>query len=267
MANDASKVHLIADGEIWLKEYDGESYVISGATADPEDLGFTHIGYYSSDGFTEHIEPGDTTTHKAQNGEDVVDRENPGHVTLAFSALETRKEVVEAYWDTTVQPDGSYTIATVGSTRRYALILRGISHQEDQLILSHQPHVKVAEREDITFNPETLKAYGMTFRTFKDDGFGYHKRDWDTSLIEVGPPTITAASPSGAEEDDVVTITGTNFTGATAVTFGGVAAADFDVNSATEIEAIMPAGSAGSAAIIVTTPAGATAGFAYTRGA
>jgi len=267
MANDASKVHLISDGEIWLKEFEADSPAPSGASADPEALGFTHIGYYSADGYTQHLEPGDTTTHKAQNGEDVVELDQPGYITAAFSALETRKDVVEAYWDTTVQADGSYKVETVGSSRRYSLILRGVSHQADQLILAHLPKVKVSEREDITFNPETLKAYGLTFRTFKDEDLGYHMQEWDTSLVEVGPPTISAASPSGAQEDDVVTITGTNFTGATAVTFGGVAAADFDVNSATEIEAIMPAGSAGSAAIIVTTPAGATAGFAYTRGA
>ena len=37
-----------------------------------------------------------------------------------------------------------------------------------------------------------------------------------------------------------VTITGTNFTGATAVTFGGIAATSFTVNSATQITAVAP---------------------------
>lgn len=267
MANDASKVHLIADGEIWMKEYAPGEAEPTGTDFNPATAGYVHLGYYSSDGFTQHLEMGDTTTHKAQNGEDVVEIDQPGYVTVAFSGLETKKELVEAYWDVTVQADGSYKVETVGSSRRYTLFLRGISHQDDQLIVSHYPKVKVSEREDITFNPETLKAYGLTFRTFKPDDLGYHVQEWDESLNETDDPVVTGASPSAAEEDDVVTITGTGFTGATAVTFGGIAAGVFDVISATEIEATVPAGSAGSAPIVVTTPAGTSNAFAYTRGA
>ena len=52
-----------------------------------------------------------------------------------------------------------------------------------------------------------------------------------------------------------MTITGTTFTGSTSVTFGGVAAS-FTVVNATTITATVPAGAAGDASIIVTTPAG-----------
>ena len=50
-------------------------------------------------------------------------------------------------------------------------------------------------------------------------------------------------------------VTGTGFTGATAVAFNGLAAASFAVNSATQITAVVPAG-ATSGPITVTTPAG-----------
>jgi hypothetical protein len=54
-----------------------------------------------------------------------------------------------------------------------------------------------------------------------------------------------------------VTITGTNFIGATALTFGGVAASSFAVVSATSITAIVPAGAAaGPVSVIVTAPSG-----------
>ena len=56
-----------------------------------------------------------------------------------------------------------------------------------------------------------------------------------------------------------MTITGTNFTGATAVKFGVTAAASFTVNSATQITATSPAGSAGAVDITVTTPGGTSA--------
>ena len=83
-------------------------------------------------------------------------------------------------------------------------------------------------------------------------------------------PTITSIAPSTGPVagGTAVTITGTNFTGATAVSFGGVAATSFTVNSATSITATSPAGAVGQAAVSVTTASGtastaAGAGFLY----
>lgn len=53
-----------------------------------------------------------------------------------------------------------------------------------------------------------------------------------------------------------VVLTGTDFTGATSVTFGGIAAASFVVNSATQITAVTPALTAGAKDASVTTPYG-----------
>ncbi len=55
-----------------------------------------------------------------------------------------------------------------------------------------------------------------------------------------------------------VVITGTNFTGATAVTFGGTAATSFVVNSGTQITAVAPAKAAGAVEVVVTTPTGSS---------
>jgi len=67
-------------------------------------------------------------------------------------------------------------------------------------------------------------------------------------------PTLTSISPNvgGISGGAAVTLTGTNFTGATGVTIGGVACTSVVVVSATSITCVTPAGSAGDASVIVT---------------
>lgn len=76
----------------------------------------------------------------------------------------------------------------------------------------------------------------------------------------IGAPTITSISPTNGPGGGGtnVTINGTGFTGATAVTFGGTAATTFNVTSSTSMTAQAPAGT-GTVDIRVTTPGGTTA--------
>jgi hypothetical protein len=71
-------------------------------------------------------------------------------------------------------------------------------------------------------------------------------------------PAVTTLSPTigPVAGGTSVTITGTAFTGATAVKFGSTAATSFTVNSATAITAKAPAGSSGMVEVTVTTPNG-----------
>lgn len=72
-------------------------------------------------------------------------------------------------------------------------------------------------------------------------------------------PAISALSPATGVNTGgaVVTITGTNFTGATAVTLGSLAATSFVVDSDTQIRAVVPASAiVGSVNVRVTTAAG-----------
>lgn len=80
-----------------------------------------------------------------------------------------------------------------------------------------------------------------------------------------GAPTIAAVGPEGEGAGELVQVTGSDFNGATAVTFDAVAATDFDVISNGTIAAVLPAGSAGEVDVIVTTPAGASSPFPYVR--
>jgi len=72
--------------------------------------------------------------------------------------------------------------------------------------------------------------------------------------ITSAAPKISSFSPTSGRAGAAVTITGTAFTGATAVRFGGVGAS-FAVTSATQITATVPVGAV-TGKISVTTPAG-----------
>jgi hypothetical protein len=80
-------------------------------------------------------------------------------------------------------------------------------------------------------------------------------------------PTVTGVSPTSgpATGGTSVTITGTNLSGATAVSFGGTPAATYAVNSATRITATAPAHSAGTVDVVVTGPGGSSATSAADR--
>ena len=83
-----------------------------------------------------------------------------------------------------------------------------------------------------------------------------------TGVVEFPNPVISAMSPSMGPTGGgtPVTITGTGFSQATEVTFGGVDALTFAVNAAgTQITATAPPGSPGTVPVAVTTPNGRSA--------
>lgn len=92
----------------------------------------------------------------------------------------------------------------------------------------------------------TVTTLGGTSATSAADKFTYF-----------APPTVTAVSPTSGVTTGgtTVTITGTNLNGATAVSFGGVAAS-VNADAANSITATSPAHSAGIVDVTVMTPGG-----------
>jgi FG-GAP-like repeat/IPT/TIG domain/Secretion system C-terminal sorting domain len=76
-------------------------------------------------------------------------------------------------------------------------------------------------------------------------------------------PSVTSFTPTSGTTGTAVTITGTNFAGATAVSFGGVAAQSFVVNSSTSITAVVGTGASGSVAVSNPVGSGSLAGFTF----
>jgi len=96
----------------------------------------------------------------------------------------------------------------------------------------------------------TVVTAGGTSASNSADRFLYQSAPSVTGISPTAGPT-TGGTP--------VTITGTNFNGATSVLFGAVPASSFTVLSPTEITAVSPAEAAGAQSIHVTNASGASA--------
>ena len=99
-------------------------------------------------------------------------------------------------------------------------------------------------------------ADGMSGTFFADTGTRQN-----VTAVVLFPPAITAIAPGsgGSGGGTPVTITGHDFTDASAVNFGPTPARSFTVNFDGSISAVSPAHSSGTVDISVTTPAGQTA--------
>jgi hypothetical protein len=76
-------------------------------------------------------------------------------------------------------------------------------------------------------------------------------------------PAIKSFTPASGVSGTTVTIKGSNFTGATAVTFGGVNAATFTVNADTMITAVLAQGNTGDVAVTTSKGTASLPGFTF----
>lgn len=132
---------------------------------------------------------------------------------------------------------------------------------------SNLPTVNYSRANQITDfgSPQT----SLKFRVFQISdlvGRGYPAEATVTLTLVNQAPAITSFNPSQGDTGTTVTINGSNFTGATAVSFGGTAASSFTVVSDSQITATVGSGASGF--IAVTGPGGTgVSQFAYIFGA
>ncbi len=118
-------------------------------------------------------------------------------------------------------------------------------------------YANTATNNQVTYNPNVSSpnAYQPTGTQSPSDTSFAEGALFVATVASAGP-VVTAVSPaSGATSGGTsVTITGTNFSGASAVKFGTTSATSFTVNSDTSITAIDPAKSSGTIDVTVTVP-------------
>jgi len=164
--------------------------------------------------------------------------------------------------DTTL---GSYDVGDIVPQNK-ALFILVVDSGGNRLGL-YIPNTSVSIGDAPEFTTDAFFEIQLSAAIANSATTGKKFRWYHPSLKIAAVPVVSTATPSAQPAGTSVSITGTGFTGATAVKFGATNAASFSVLSDTSITAVMPAGAAGSAAVTVITPAGTSNALAYTRGA
>lgn len=137
----------------------------------------------------------------------------------------------------------------------------------DNNIREYAPRARIVEVGDQVSLAGDNVGYPITVEAEYDSGIEGYTKLFYSEFETIPVPTISTALPASQGAGEIVHLVGTGFSSATGVTVGGVpvAAGNFDAYSDTEMYITLPAGSSGSAPIIVTGPGGASSGKTYTR--
>lgn len=196
--------------------------------------------------------------------------------TLGVNALQFDEENLNLAFGGFFDTDGGYVIpGSNGGTEKAIFLLAtdgtgklGFYIPNTSVAIGDAPSVDSANFMELPLSANILAADEEVIPATSGGTPGIMKL-YKTGLVEA-VPVVSAATPTAVAVGGLVQIIGTGFagvTGSTGVKFGGVNATSYLVIDDTHINAIMPAGSAGSAPVLVTSPGGASNALAYTRGA
>lgn len=233
---------------------------------------YRKLGLFKSDeGFEQGGEAGDKIEffqrNYSLNGEDVL--------TLKVGLAQTDAVVREFIRGREPDENGRILVGEISTAQRYLgwaeTVYKPIEGQRRGLLERNNGVFFISELERDKAEKGSNRGWIATLQWephewFEDKYFA----EWflyPEYVVTNPAPTISAATPSAAAADATVTITGTNFGGVTAVRFGGTAAKSFVIDSATQIKAVVPPGSAGPAEIQVSKGSTSSVTFPYTRGA
>lgn len=244
------------------------------AIGDALDPAFVDSGYVSEDGLT--LTP-ERSTEVVRDWSGSVVREllTEFAARLAWSHLETNEQSLKNYMG-----DDNVTVTAATSTegKRITALLRSSEMPRkswsfkmkdgDSRVLIVVPDGQVSETGEVSFVKSSAVTWPVTLTTYPDsEGVNVYIYLDDGTVLTAGVPALSSVvgQPDPAAAGQLVTVKGTRFTGATAVTIDGTAATDFTVVDSTTIVATMPAGAAGPADVVVTNAVGPSSAFVYTR--
>lgn len=177
MANNADNTAITPDGILYIGAVGATAPTSSAFTPS---TGWTELGYYSEDGYSLTPNAPSETDLTAHNGDIVqTTTADNGSWGLQFGPIETKQQIVEAYFDASVDlSEGSVEVSSAG-VANYRSIIAVALPSSGRRIVKHFPKVKVSDRDGLTFNRNTLILFGMTFKTYLDATSGYQFKIFD----------------------------------------------------------------------------------------
>jgi hypothetical protein len=239
--------------------------------------GWTSIGHTSKDNLPAFTKDGgDATFLDSWLADAITAIYASTNWSLGFNPIQIDQAGLDLAFGGTFDTDGGYIVPGSNSGTPKALVLYMTDGTGELLFyipntlvaIGDAPSIDAAKFLELPLTASILAADSTVIPAAANGLPGImkiYKTGTSTAI-----PTITTALPASQGAGSVVRLTGTGFSSVVAatasnVTVGGVNATSFEILSDSRIDLIMPAGSAGSAPIIVTNPGGASAAKAYTR--
>ncbi|MDR2722986.1 MAG: hypothetical protein LBB54_04600 [Cellulomonadaceae bacterium] len=135
------------------------------------DPAWTHLGRYSKDGFEQNLDRS-TNQHVDQWGEVALEIVTESGLTYKTTLIETNKAVLEAYYATDVDADGTQVIVPSATGKRAPLCFTVLLANADGDRFIERYYIdkgQVSEVESRTMQNGEVSAYGVTYRAYPSD--------------------------------------------------------------------------------------------------
>jgi hypothetical protein len=215
---------------------------------------FKKAGLFTEDGgFEWTLEPDGDPIKFWQDGYSIPS--GLANATLVVKLAQYDAIVRELSWGKTADANGYMTLDAGGHSKKFVAFTEEIF--KNGVIRRRIAEIGVTGAKVDKSERGAVNGTEVTFAANRSASLNNeHIGEWFIPAPANAVPTIATAIPASMGAGSTVTLVGT---------VGGVAAAMFTVNSSTSITLAMPAGTAGSSPIVVTTPVGASVAKAYTR--
>lgn len=179
MAVDSSNVDVAVTGAL-SKAPTGTAAPTNSTTALP--AAWVDHGYLSEDGVTENRERDSNEIAAWQNGDIVRTVYTKGKFTINATMIETKKETVETFYGSAVNPlDGSVEINPIETGGRHSWVLDYIDG--DKFVRLYLPDAEVTEVGEVTIAGTDAVGYEITIMAYHSPTHGYSSKKWMSALV------------------------------------------------------------------------------------
>ncbi|RFT46514.1 hypothetical protein [Cutibacterium avidum] len=194
---NASNVRIAVAGDVYVGDPHAGDSITSISTVPS---GMTALGYLSEDGVEIKPDRKSDAITAWQNSDIVRTTSSESSLEVSFTMIESTKQAIELYWQTTVtggKEAGSFDVSPGKSSGVRSLLVDFVDGKE--VVRYYFPEVELTEREEIKGQNGELLGYGVTLSAHPakigDTGDYLSARGWMTALKDNASPAPGPVSP------------------------------------------------------------------------